>query len=128
MEDLFRELFGSVALAIEACATLLLAYGAAQAMVGIVATLISPSPLRRRKEVWVQFAVWLVLALEFELAADIIRTAISPSWTDVGQLASIAAIRTFLNYFLEKDLEKYAEPAEKVAKDRPLVRQAHVAG
>jgi uncharacterized membrane protein len=47
------------------------------------------------------------LGLEFELAADIIRTAIAPTWTDIGQLAAIGLIRTFLNYFLEKDLEHY---------------------
>jgi uncharacterized membrane protein len=44
------------------------------------------------------------LALEFLLAADILRTAISPTWTDIGQLAAIAGIRTFLNYSLAHDL------------------------
>jgi uncharacterized membrane protein len=44
------------------------------------------------------------------LAADILRTMITPTWDQLGQLASIAVIRTFLNYFLEKDLEKYVEP------------------
>jgi hypothetical protein len=42
--------------------------------------------------------------LQFALAGDIVRTAISPTWEEIGQLAAIAAIRTFLNYFLEKDL------------------------
>ena len=51
-------------------------------------------------------ATWLLLALEFELAADVVRTAIAPTWDDVGQLAAIAAIRTVLNYSLEKDIEK----------------------
>lgn len=37
------------------------------------------------------------------------RTAISPSWNDIGQLAVIAVIRTFLNYFLEKDIKELAE-------------------
>jgi len=58
-----------------------------------------------RKAVWQRFGVWLLLGLEFELAADIIRTVVSPSWVDIGQLGAIAVIRTFLNYFLEKDLE-----------------------
>lgn len=62
-----------------------------------------------RKEVWLRFGVWLLLGLEFELAADIVRTAISPTWNDIGQLAAIGAIRTFLNYFLEVDLDKYGE-------------------
>jgi uncharacterized membrane protein len=54
--------------------------------------------------------MWLILGLEFMLAADIVRRAISPAWQQIGQLAAIAVIRTFLNYFLEKDIEKYAEP------------------
>lgn len=57
----------------------------------------------------VRFGVWLLLGLEFELAADIVRSAISPSWTEIGQLGAIALIRTFLNYFLERDVEQYAE-------------------
>jgi uncharacterized membrane protein len=53
-----------------------------------------------------RFGVWLLLGLEFELAADIVRTAIAPTWNDIGQLASIAVIRTFLNFFLASDIEK----------------------
>ena len=37
------------------------------------------------------------------------RTASSPSWTDIGQLGAIAVIRTFLNYFLERDVDRYGE-------------------
>lgn len=46
----------------------------------------------------------LAIALELLLGADILRTAISPTWTEIGQLAAIAALRTALNYFLERDL------------------------
>lgn len=53
--------------------------------------------------------MWLILGLEFELAADIVRSAISPSWSDIGQLGAIAAIRTVLNYFLEKDIKEFEE-------------------
>jgi uncharacterized membrane protein len=38
-----------------------------------------------------------------------VKTAISPGWAETGQLGAIAAIRTFLNYFLGKDLDKYVE-------------------
>jgi len=45
-----------------------------------------------------------------------VRSAISPTWTEIGQLGAIAVIRTFLNYFLEKDVEKYVdEPAERLS-------------
>jgi uncharacterized membrane protein len=59
----------------------------------------------QRKVIWQRFGMWLLLGLEFELAADIIRSVVSPTWKDLGELAAIAVIRTFLNYFLEKDLE-----------------------
>ncbi len=52
---------------------------------------------------------YLALGLEFQLAADILKTAVSPSWTDIEQLAAIAGIRTVLNYFLAKEVEKAAE-------------------
>lgn len=48
---------------------------------------------------------FLALALEFQVGADILSTAIAPSWEQIGKLAAIAAIRTLLNYFLTKELE-----------------------
>ena len=46
----------------------------------------------------------LALALEFELGADILKTAVAPTWNDIGLLAAIAVLRTALNYFLEREL------------------------
>jgi uncharacterized membrane protein len=51
------------------------------------------------------------LALEFEIAADILRTAVAPRWNEIGQLAAIIALRTALNFFLQKEIEKAAELA-----------------
>ncbi|MGK5441261.1 DUF1622 domain-containing protein [Micromonospora sp. URMC 105] len=48
---------------------------------------------------------FLALGLEFQLAADILRTAVSPTFDQIGQLAAIAAIRTALNYFLRREIE-----------------------
>jgi len=55
------------------------------------------------------FGLWLALALEFQLAADILSTTVSPSFEALGKLALIAVIRTFLNYFLNKELETESE-------------------
>jgi len=52
----------------------------------------------------VRYGRWLVAGLTFQLAADVLETAITTSWDEVARLAAIAAIRTFLNYFLERDL------------------------
>lgn len=51
----------------------------------------------------------LALALEFLLAADVLRTAVAPNWDDIGKLAAIAAVRTILNYFLERELKHTSE-------------------
>jgi uncharacterized membrane protein len=114
MEEMFRTFAGYLALAVEGAAALLIVIGAVEALIRVLPpTFARQATLGVRKEVWVRFAMWLLLGLEFELAADIIRTAISPTWTDIGQLGAIATIRTVLNYFLEKDIEKYT-PSEVV--------------
>ncbi|MGU5679088.1 DUF1622 domain-containing protein [Aeromonas allosaccharophila] len=55
------------------------------------------------------FGSWLILALEFQLAADILATTVAPSKEELIRLAIIAVIRTFLNYFLGKELEAQTE-------------------
>ena len=114
MEELFKQLAGFVALALEVIAALVITVGAGEAVIGLFKReqYDARRPFRSKKRVWLRFGVWLLLGLEFELAADIIRTAITPSWTDLGQLGVIALIRTFLNYFLERDVEHYAEMSE----------------
>ena len=54
-------------------------------------------------------ARYLIVALEFQLAADIISTAIAPGWDQIGKLAAIATIRTVLNYFLEQEIDAEVE-------------------
>lgn len=51
-------------------------------------------------------ARYLALALEFQLGADILSTAVAPSWQEIGKLGAIAVIRTGLNFFLSKEMEE----------------------
>jgi uncharacterized membrane protein len=51
-------------------------------------------------------ARYLALALEFQLGADILSTAIAPSWDQIGKLGAIAVIRTGLNYFLMREMKE----------------------
>jgi uncharacterized membrane protein len=52
----------------------------------------------------VKFGGSLAIALELLLAADILVTAVAPTWEEIGKLAAIVAIRTALNFFLEREL------------------------
>lgn len=57
------------------------------------------------QKIRIQFGSSLALTLELLLAADILATAIAPTWDDIGKLAAIATLRTALNYFLERELK-----------------------
>jgi uncharacterized membrane protein len=105
MEEMLKLLATNIALAVETVAVLIVAFGAVQALVATLAPIFGKSGgVGWRKRVWINFGAWLLLGLQFALAADIVRSAITPSWTEIGHLAAIAAIRTILNYFLERDL------------------------
>jgi uncharacterized membrane protein len=69
-------------------------------------------------------ARYLALALEFQLGADILSTAIAPTWDQIGKLGAIAVIRTALNYFLflEMRAERSQAPKEVPAAAPPADR------
>jgi uncharacterized membrane protein len=111
MEDIFKQFASRIALGMELVAVVLIAFGGIMSLIRLILRRTSSGPpFHNRRRVFIEFGAWLILGLEFELAADIIRSAISPTWHDIGQLGAIAVIRTFLNYFLERDVEEFAEP------------------
>jgi len=69
-----------------------------------------------RRVLWMDYGRWLVAALTFQLAADIVESAIAPTWEAIGQLGAVAVIRTFLNFFLERDMEEVREREEARAR------------
>lgn len=60
------------------------------------------------------------LALGFLIGASILKTTLAPTWTDIGQLAAVIAIRTLLNYFLLHDIAVQSEPSEENSADDEL--------
>ena len=66
-----------------------------------------------------KFATWILLALEFALAADLVRTAVAPTWDDISKLAVIATIRTMLNYFLAKDIADFSAAKQSAGTPPP---------
>ena len=106
MEEMFIQVAHVAEMFSEAAAVLVVTFGSAEAFLTLLRTGMARSATHgARKAVWRRFGMWLLLGLEFELAADIIASVVSPTWEDIGELGAIAVIRTFLNYFLERDLE-----------------------
>ena len=91
------------------------ATGAAVIGVGVVIVLyrLAHALVARRavryNEVRLTLARFLALALEFQLGADILSTAVAPTWEQIGKLGAIAVIRTALNYFLTREMREQRE-------------------
>ncbi|WP_324295871.1 DUF1622 domain-containing protein [Deinococcus radiophilus] len=66
-------------------------------------------PDELKESLRLQLGRWLAIALEFLLAADIMLTAVAPTWEEIGKLAAIATIRTALNFFLQKEIEAHEQ-------------------
>ena len=116
MEELFDSFARVAGSIVEAAAVLTVFYGSIEAFVKLLPVAARPRATHgERKAIWRRYGVWLLLGLEFELAADVIGSVVSPTWQEVGKLGAIAVIRTFLNYFLEHDLE-HAEAAVELAR------------
>jgi len=127
MEGVLHAVGHSVALTVEALAIVVIATGTVEAVGNIIRIMRAPHVTGMdRRTVWLDFAGWLVAALTFQLAADIINTSFSPNWTEVGRLGAIAAIRTFLSYFLDREVENTRRLQHTGATDarspRPMLR------
>ena len=89
-----------LAAGVEASAAVIMALAAIQATAKALLLFLRTSRASLKPEepktedIRLRLGRWLALAIEFELAADILRTAISPTWNDIAQLAAIATILT----------------------------------
>jgi uncharacterized membrane protein len=118
MESLLHEIAHYVALAIEAIAIAIIAAGAIEAVIGIVRVLLHPASTNDdRRAIWLNFARWLVAGLTFQLAADVVNTSFAPTWDELGHLAAIAAIRTFLSFFLDREVEETRHRQHRKARE-----------
>lgn len=70
-----------------------------------------------QEQIRLEFGQTLALSLEFQLAADIVATAVAPTWEDLSKLAAIAGIRTFLNFFLQREVQELQNIMDDLDKD-----------
>ncbi len=105
MEDFLVVTVGYLRLAVEAVGAAFIGIGAASSVYRYVLSLLG---LREytNSDIRLHLGRFLALGLEFQLASDILATAVAPTFEEVQLLAAIAVIRTVLNYFLQKELER----------------------
>lgn len=105
MEEVLREAVSYVLVVIDGIGAFIVAVGVLSAF---GAYLLSELRIRPRsyEDVRLSLGRFLALGLEFQLGADILGTAVSPSFAEIGKLGAIAGIRTVLNFFLAQDLSR----------------------
>jgi len=105
---------------IHAMALVVVAFGTVQAFLRSILAMVYPSAKGDHfHRGYVQYARWLVGGLTFQLAADILETAFAPSWDEIGRLAAISVIRTFVNFFLERDMAAFEKREASLQRAAP---------
>lgn len=92
-------------LAIETTGAIIIGIGVVSAALQFVRALVPPK-VESYNGIRLTLARYLALALEFQLGADILTTAVAPSWDQIGKLGAIAVIRTTLNFFLTREMSE----------------------
>lgn len=80
----------------------------------------APGNAHAAQAVWIRYSRWLVAGLTFQLAGDIVETSMTPTWEDIGRIGAIALIRTFLNFFLERDQGEMLKREREAESDKAL--------
>ena len=91
--------------AVEVAAAVVIAIALLQVIFRFITTFFTQPPRFTNQAIRIQFGSAVAVALELLLGADVLSTAVAPTWNDIGKLAAIAILRTALNYFLEKELK-----------------------
>jgi uncharacterized membrane protein len=106
MEEIIKTATISIAQFIELLAAIIITFASIRAIINYFNDILKRSGgYLPGIEIRLNLGKSLAIALELLLGADILKTAIAPTWTEIGQLAAIAALRTALNYFLERELK-----------------------
>jgi uncharacterized membrane protein len=105
VEELLADVVGVLVVIVEACGAAVIILGAVWAFARFAWVGLTQRTTAAFVPVRLTLGRFLALGLEFQLAGDVLRTAVAPSWEELGQLAAVAAIRTALNYFLEKEID-----------------------
>src|SRR3954452_16024459 len=105
MEEVAKIITVYVGYAVEILAAVIVGLAVIKTIMSYVQSIRGTSFILSKEEIRVQFGSSVAVSLELLLGADVLATAVAPSWDDIGKLAAIAVLRTALNYFLERELK-----------------------
>jgi uncharacterized membrane protein len=109
MKEWFVAATEAAVIVIDVIALVLVVFASLEAFVKVVPAVLSRLSDDVRRDLWLRYARWLVAALTFQLGADIIETSIRTDWQAIARMGAIAAVRTALNYFLDRDIREKRE-------------------
>ena len=105
MEAITKQITINVSHAVEILAAVIIGIAVIKTLLNYFSLLKKSMTKITKEEIRVQFGSSVAVSLELLLGADVLATAVAPSWDDIGKLAAIAVLRTALNYFLERELK-----------------------
>ncbi len=105
MEEIAKTITVYISHSLEIISALVIAAALVKLVVSYFKTFLIPKNGLSAMEARMVFGSAVAVSLELLLGADVLATAVAPSWDDIGKLAAIAVLRTGLNFFLEKELK-----------------------
>jgi uncharacterized membrane protein len=105
MEETAKYITINISHAVEILAAVIIGIAVIKVLYGYCMHL-KPGAGFSKERIRTDFGSSVAVSLELLLGADVLATAVAPSWDDIGKLASIAVLRTALNYFLGKELKE----------------------
>jgi uncharacterized membrane protein len=105
MEEIAKTITINVSHALEIISALVIAAALVKLVASYSQTFVKPKNGLSAMDARMVFGSGVAVSLELLLGADVLATAVAPSWDDIGKLAAIAILRTGLNYFLERELK-----------------------
>ena len=122
IEETITTLVLGLKLFVETIGALFIGVGALLTLARFIRVLSKPS-IRGYESTRLLLARFLSLGLEFQLAADILGTAVAPSWAQIGKLGAIAVIRTGLNYFLAREMKEEQEVVQEDEQEQVAIQR-----
>jgi uncharacterized membrane protein len=111
LENLIRPYVGYITFAIDVAAGIIIGISAIMALISFVKILREPfeQQTHDKETIRLRLARGMLLALDFEVGSDILKTILVPSTTELTILAVVVGIRIVLSWSLSKEIDRHVD-------------------